>query len=183
MRRLLATGIVALISGCNGTSPQALQTNQATVDTTQRERSQKEQILDAVLQDVLTNERLEDTREFYGTAGDMKVALVSNRVYGERWPAKYRPDLPGWTVTRVEEGDERDRNKPRLLGIRIDKFSEEEAEQAGLFDDPIAVTVMNAGGDWNGDEIGAIIGGCSVYYNPKRVDSEWIVEFGGAMDP
>jgi hypothetical protein len=179
VRTLLGVAIVAFISGCSGARP----TEPAKVDAAQVKRSPKEQILDAVLQDVLTNTGLQDTREFYGTAGDKKVALVSNRDYGEPWPAKYRPDLPGWTVSRVEEGDARDRNKPHLLGIRIDKFSEDDKEQGGPFDAPIAVTVMNVGGDRNGDVIAAVIGGCSVYYTPKQVDDKWIVEFGGAMDP
>jgi hypothetical protein len=142
-------------------------------------RSDKELILDAVLHDILSNPNLKNTREFYGTPGEKQVALVTNRGYGVPWPADYRPVIAGWTVSRVEEGDKRDADKPRLLGIRIDKYSQDHKERVDLFNAPIAVTVLNAGGHKNG----AVIGGCSVNYSPKQVSGKWVVEFEGLLDP
>lgn len=179
MRVLLTVALAALISGCSENGRDITAKDRPLDEVAEIQRSDKELILDAVLHDILNNPDLKGTREFYGTAEDRRVALVTGQGYGVPWPAGYRPILPGWAVSRVEEGAEPDPNQHRLPGVRIDKYSELDKERNGLFDAPIAVTILNAGGGKNGD----VIGGCSVYYSAKRVGGEWAVEFEGLRDP
>jgi hypothetical protein len=107
------------------------------------------------------------------------VALVSNAKFGVPWPENYRPVVPeGYRVSRAAEGADAGQDQPRMLGIRIDKLDLGQKE-AGLFREPIEVTVMNAGGTQNGD----IIGGCSVYYIPVKRERGWVVESTRLQDP
>jgi hypothetical protein len=66
----------------------------------------------------------------------------------------------------------------RVLGVRLDKFDLKQ-KKAELFDTPIKVSLLNAGGTANG----AVIGGCTVYYVPKRGGKHWIVEYTATFDP
>lgn len=177
----------AALWGCTESGRDAAVKNHSPGEIAEIKRPDKELILDAVLHDVLNNPDLKDTREFYGTAGDRRIALVTDHDYGIPWPAGYQPVLPGWTVIRVEWGADPDPTELRLLGIRIHKFSEKNKEQvseknkeqAKLLDSPIEVAIFNAGGYKNG----AVMGGCSVYYRPKQVGGKWIVELAGSFDP
>lgn len=192
MRILLAIVLAAAMSGCSDNRRVTTPKDRPQDESSEIKRSDRELILDAVLHDVLNNPDLKDTREFYGTAGDHRIALVTDRDYGIAWPAGYQPVLPGWTVIRVEWGADPDPNEPRLLGIRINKFSEKNKgqvseknkEQAKLLDSPllnspINVTIFNAGGSKNGD----VIGGCIVYYRPKQVGGKWVVQLDALLDP
>lgn len=179
MRIFLAIVLAAAINGCNVNGRDTTLKNRLLGVVAEVKRSDKELILDAVLLDILNNPELKDTREFYGTAGDRRTALVTNRDYGIPWPAGYQLILNGWTVIRVEEGAKRTPDRQRLLGVRIAKFAEQDEKRDGLFDAPIEVTILNAGGAKNG----AVIGGCSVHYHPKRVGSKWVVELVGSSDP
>jgi hypothetical protein len=178
MRVLVAVGIIAMVSGCAGRSPELSAEKQPPGEARQIQRSDKELVLDAVLHDVVNNPKLKRTRGFYGTPGDKQVALVTNHDFGVPWPADYQPTLPGWTVSRVEEGVKQDTDTPRLLGVRIDKYFQEDRKRSSFFSPAIAVTVLNAGGDRDR----AVVGGCSVYYNPKQIGGKWVVEFEGLDD-
>src|SRR6266851_909105 len=179
MRILFVFVTAAVMCGCARVSPNANPGGQTPAETVQVKRSDKELILDAILSHITNDGRLKDTREFYGTPGDKHVALVNNSDYGVPWPAGYQPALPGWTFIQVEEDHKPDRNKSRLLGVRIDKYFDRDKERAELFRSPIAVSILNAGGGKNG----GVIGGCSVYYTPKQVDGKWVVECEGWDDP
>jgi len=72
----------------------------------------------------------------------------------------------------------RDAHERCVLGIRIDKFDLTQ-RQRGLHNVPIVVTLFNAGGSSNG----GVIGGCNVFYVPKRVGKRWKVECEGYLDP
>jgi hypothetical protein len=145
----------------------------------QAKRSDKEQILDAILRDVLESDFLKDVRADYGTPGDKQLVLVSNAGYGVPWPDDYRPLLPqGYQVRRPVKGAGNREDQPRVLGIRIDKFDLDQKEP-GLHRESIEITLMNAGGTKNG----AIIGGCSVYYIPTRKGAGWVVESTRLQDP
>jgi hypothetical protein len=135
-------------------------------------RPDRDLILDAVFRDVLGNEFLKEVRAGCGTPGDRRVVLVSNAEYGVPWPHDYRPLLPeGYEVRRVAEGANTGAAEPRMLGIRIDRLNLQQKE-AGMFAEPIAVTLMNPGGEQNG----AIIGGCSVSYFLSRKQGHWTAE-------
>jgi hypothetical protein len=139
-----------------------------------------ELILDAVLRDVMSNPDLKDERESYGVPGDKHVGLVSNPEYGVLWPKNYSPRLEGFTFHRVREDevDEASDEKPKMLGVRIDKLDLQQ-RQSGLMNTPIKITILNGGGTKDG----IIQGGCSVYYIPKQKGDSWVVEFSGALDP
>jgi hypothetical protein len=178
MRIVLVVLIATVLNGCGGGS-EASPDDALDSDASQVERSDQELILDAVLQDLLTNPRLDHTRAFYGTPGDTKIALVTNASYGVPWPLTYWPILPGWTISRVMEGSPRKHEEPRLLGIRIDRFSIDDDKPPDSRS-PVEVTVLNAGGNNNG---AIVIGGCHVYYRPKQVGHKWVVRFEGSLDP
>lgn len=141
---------------------------------------ERNQILDALLSDILKHPRHEHVREFYGSQIN-RVVLVTNTNYGIPWPDDYQPRLPAWGVTRAIEGEAIDLQLPRRLGVRIDRFALRNSSTASspLDNAPIAVTVFNAGGTSND----AAIGGCLIYFDIKRVDGTWCVEFAGAEDP
>lgn len=179
MRIFLAIVFATAINGCSVNGRDTTLKNRPLGEVAEVKRSDKELILDSVLLDILNNPELNDTREFYGTAEDRRIALVTNRDSGFPWPAEYQPILPGWTVSRVEEGAKRNPDQQRLLGVRLDKFAEQEEKKDQLFEAPIEVTILNAGGSKNG----AVIGGCSVYFHPKRVGGKWVVKLAASFDP
>ncbi len=116
-----------------------------------------ESALPALLADVLSNPRLKATREFYGTPGDKRFALVNSEAW--TWPKTFRPSVPGYQLAPVR------RTGNRLLGIRIDQYQGEE-------NDTIRVTLVNAGGDANG----AVVGGCTLRYTTRPGDKGTVVE-------
>jgi hypothetical protein len=141
-------------------------------------RAEQIQICDAVLNDLLNNPDLQDSRDFYGTTGDKQVALVSYSRSDCNWPSFYRPAIPGYIVLRINDGAGRDDSKPRTLGFRLDKFNPWQ-KTTGIFDAPVCVTIMNAGGSSNG----GVVGGCNVFYGLERNSGRWTVQYQGALDP
>jgi hypothetical protein len=165
-------------AGCMGDKPNDGFTSTASSTRTSA-RTDKELILDAILEDLVLAPEYEKTGHGYGTPGDKQFALVSNDSCGVAWPRDYQPSIPGYAVRRFKEGiDERDSNTNRLLGIRIDKFDLNQKEH-GMLDAPIVVTIMNVGGCKNG----GILGGCFIYYVPERVGDKWTVACVGSLDP
>jgi hypothetical protein len=136
--------------------------------------AQVEQILRAIVTDVLTNPDLKSEREFYGTPADKTLALVDCKEFG--WPKGFNPNTHGYHL--VELNSDPFANQNRVLGIRIDKFDLKQGK-IGPMDTPITVVVYNAGGSANG----AVLGGCQVSYVPKRVGKRWTVEAHGYFDP
>jgi hypothetical protein len=132
-------------------------------------------ILQSVVTDILTNPELADTRKFYGTAADRTVALVDGDKLS--WPKEFQVNLHGYkarTPVRLDPFQE----QRRVLGIRLDKFDLKE-KKSDPFEGPIEVCLFNAGGSANG----AVIGGCSVYYQPQRAGKRWTVKLLGFRDP
>jgi len=138
--------------------------------------SDVEQILHAVVKDVLTNRELKQTREFYGTPGDKHFILEDGSdVFWAKW---FRPRVPGFELIDPAE-IEVDNESPHVLGIRIDHF-DLKGKSHSPFSAPIAICISNAGGGANGQ----VIGGCTVYYSPKRQGKGWSVECStGSIDP
>jgi hypothetical protein len=174
MRLCIASGMVICLAGCVDNGQDEDHRGPTRPEAAKMAKSDKEQILDAVLQDVLTNPRFKDDRDFYGTHGDARVALVSDGDYGVPWPKAYRPSLAGYTFVHVSE-EAINREDVRVLGVRIDKYFNEDPAHANLFRTPVAVSLFNAGGYRNG----AVIGGCHYDYTPKKVGDGWILEFEG----
>jgi len=126
-----------------------------------------------VVNDVVTNPSLEDTRRFYGAPGGRTIALVNGS--SAAWPKGWQPHIPGLDVVFRSETSPLSAFlsdyvpggwqlngylrsiRPRLLGVRLDKLNLDATRD---FDDQIAVCVFNVGGD--GREP-SVIGGCIVY--------------------
>jgi hypothetical protein len=132
------------------------------------------EVLQAIVTDVLTDPGLKSTRAFYGTEKDKTVTLVDNEKLG--WPRKFQPETHSYKLVEVHKDPFLDGR--RVLGIRLDKFELKDGT-TGPFDASIEVCVFNAGGRANG----AVIGGCSVSYRPKRVGKHWTVEQIRIFDP
>ena len=141
--------------------------------------SRSRAIYDALIHDILTNPELESARDFYGTPGDHRFALVQMEDYGVPWHPSYKPSVNGFELSRAIGHTLDEQQKPRLLGIRLDKFRLDQKPDV-LLDGQIQVTLLNAGGD-GGESIH--IGGCMVYYDVKQDGTEWKVEFRGWRDP
>ncbi|HEY2414878.1 MAG TPA: hypothetical protein VGI40_21715 [Pirellulaceae bacterium] len=144
----------------------------------QLSRAEQIQICNAVLNDLLNNPELTDSRDFYGTLGDKQFALVSYLESGCRWPSWFEPSFSGYKCHRFDENSVVNHSDPRMLGFRLDKFRPLEKID-GLFDGQIIVTITNAGGSGNG----GVIGGCNFYFAAERRDGRWGIKFHGALDP
>jgi hypothetical protein len=108
----------------------------------------------ALVADVLTNPRLKATRDYCGTPGDKRFALVNSDAW--TWPKEFQPKVKGAELTApTAKGN-------RLLGIRIDSYDSAN----------IRVTLVNAGGDDNG----AAPGGCTLRYRARSEKNEWRAE-------
>jgi len=144
--------------------------------------SDREEVLRAVIQDVLTNNDLKEPREFYGTSGDRRLALVSISDYGVPWPTNFHAALDGYDVVLIQEQERKtDRTEPHLLGIRIEVFdlSKRVDRSKRLASVPVQIAILNAGGQ--GDR--PVTGACSVYYSAMKEGEKWIVRYEGSDDP
>jgi hypothetical protein len=132
-------------------------------------------VLDAIIRYILTDPDARDSREDYGTAGKNEIGLVSERTYGIAWPSDYHPKFQGWTFHELPNGVQPEHEKPRMLGIRINKFSYDKPNEDSL-EGPIAITLFNAGGWQNG----ATIGGCTLWFCAQPEKDGWgIRNLGG----
>jgi hypothetical protein len=151
------------------------------------------EVLQQVVLDLLTNPDLQSSREFYGTLRDKRIALQIDSPVA--WPKDWRPKVPGYEIRfRSAENPLLDfiywhapwgveiyslirQRTPRLLGVRLDTLH---LDPRRKYDDQICVCLFNIGGD--GGET-PVIGGCNVYYNLKREQGKWQVEYAGSFDP
>jgi hypothetical protein len=131
------------------------------------------EVLQAILDDLLTDKGMKDTRDFYGTPKAQTFTLVDGDTVG--WPRHFNPEVRGWKRVSVRLDPFED--QPRVLGIRIDRFSLKPKKEGMSY--PIAVCFFNAGGSANG----AANGGWFVYYEAKRVGKRWTVEQLGLFAP
>ncbi len=137
-------------------------------------------VLDALLNDLLNNPELQDSRDFYGTPGDKNVVLIDDPA--APLPKGYHPSVPGFKITIHPPETQAPPDADRQIGICIDKLNLEPAanETAGLFfDAPIEARMFNAGGSKNG----GVIGGCIISYRANREHDKWQVQWLGMLDP
>ena len=119
-----------------------------------------EEVLPLVVADVLKNPALKATRDFYGSPGDKRFALVDN----DAWTWSKSPPLAiaGHSLMPAK------REGQRLLGIRIEKADEGK----------ITVALFNAGGVTNGTAIGAV----SLRYLARPGEKGWTIKLAEASD-
>jgi hypothetical protein len=151
------------------------------------------EVLQQVVLDLLTNPELQSSREFYGTTGDKRIALlIDSRV---AWPKGWLPKVPGYGICfRSAENPSLDliywhapwgveiyslihQRTPRLLGVGLNTLH---LDPRLPYDDQICVCLFNIGGD--GGET-PVIGGCIVHYTLKRERGKWLVTYAGSLDP
>jgi hypothetical protein len=131
-------------------------------------RSDRDLILDAVIRDILTNPWLKVVRADYGSPDGKQIALQSLVEDGLCWPGGYHPRVVGYTFVPAPKGPV-DEKKPRMIGLRLDKFRPDE-KVSGPFDASIEVVIYNAGGVKDGDPSG----GCRLFYTVERRGKEWV---------
>jgi hypothetical protein len=119
-------------------------------------------ILPAVVDDILTNPRLQATRDFVGTSGDSRFALINSPTW--TWPKASQP-VAGFQRTQAERAGK------RLLGIRVDN--------ASITGGPITMGLVNAGGTANG----AVFGSTTVRYNARETEKGVVVELRDTQGP
>jgi hypothetical protein len=130
------------------------------------EKGALSELLPVVAADILKNPRLKNLRQFYGTPGDQRFALVNSPAW--TWTKEDRPDVAGFQLAPGQ------RTGKRLLGIRIDQY------QAGKNGDyTITASLVNAGGSDNGP----VIGGGTIRYSARSTDKGWRVELAEKLEP
>jgi len=127
-----------------------------------------EELLPAVVADILKNPRLKSTRDFYGTAADKRFALINSGVFA--WPAELPVNLADYKRCQP------DRQGKRLLAIRVDRYQEPTKENDRHV---LTVTLRNEGGNENG----AVVGSGTIHYTARQVDGAWKVELSEATEP
>lgn len=139
--------------------------------------SDRELILDAVIQDLLTNPDLEHARVWYGSPDSRKIALSKRSIVP--WPPGYTPSVKGYEFNYVDPIDGIDENKPRQLGISVNHFvfppPATPPENDPYHGVPIAVGLHDVGGNRGG--------GLAVSYSLQRKEGRWIVKYTGSERP
>jgi hypothetical protein len=193
MRRLLVVFVFVLsLFGCTkreaasvvlSTNAKAVDSAHHPVNPQQQVQSGHREILDAVILDLLTNPRLTDARDWYGSREEKHIGLNTKSFVP--WPADYVPSVPGYKFQFLNPDREIDPRTPRQLGITIHHFAfppPATPPKEDLYDGhPIAVGLFNIGG--RGGDDGVRGGGCLVYYGMKWQEGRWIVEYEGSLDP
>jgi hypothetical protein len=121
-----------------------------------------EALIPRILADALTNPRLQSTRDYCGTPGDKRFALVNSDAWP--WPKSFHPKVKGFELTPANPAGK------RLLGLRIDGRQWTSRDPDGKL--AIRVTLVNAGGSDNGQALG----GCTVTYFAHQGDKGWSIE-------
>ncbi len=167
--------VAGFFCGCDRTIPWTPEAAPSDTAAVKPAPTDEELVADAILRFVVTAKELGSTREFYGTAGQKEIILVS-----AAWPKCDYPSLAGYAVRRMLSEEQRELSRIRTIGVRLDKF-DLNYETSGEFFPPdagIEVVVFNAGGDKNG----MVVGGCRVYLSPRKVQDGWTVNCVWAED-
>ena len=153
-----------------------------------KEDSKANQILSAVVRDVLFSAENKGARAFYGTNGDKTVILLNGSGLDQKpvkWPAGFKPKIEGFTfILGHKEGVLESDDYDRRLAIRLDRFSTEPTKEAdakkhSFWDkSPIRISIQNGGGTKNG----AVIGGQTTWYSFSEKGEKWVVQNEGAID-
>jgi hypothetical protein len=134
-----------------------------------------EQILNAILNDVLTSPGLKSSRTFYGTPKDRTFTLEDTSKVA--WPAWFRPSIPGFKRIHLDP-----ENLPpfqnKVLGIAIDRW-DMSPKHGEASDVEIKIHIFNAGGEENG----AVVGACFISYVAFQKGGKWGVQCTGWLDP
>jgi hypothetical protein len=127
------------------------------------------QILQAIVENVLTDPEHKKVHSHYGTPGDAKFTLLTG--YTLNWPKNFRPVVAGFTYQQIDP-DECRSFKKRLLGIRVDTFdwtpNEKNPKSAKV------VVVLD-------DAIHGALGALRIVYHAKRDGKRWKVEWTEAF--
>ena len=120
------------------------------------------EILPALAADVLKHSRLKTLREFHGSPGDKRFALVDSPAW--TWTKEDSPAIAGFQLTPAQ------RTGKRLLGIRIDKYQwKQDGDYASY---AITVSLVNAGGADNGPAIGS----GTIRYMARSGEKGWSIK-------
>jgi hypothetical protein len=143
-------------------------------------------ILDAIIRDVLTNQELASTREFYGGVGTRTVRHAG-------FPPGYQPRLPGYYFEPLPSSNLGSGLKLTLnfSGIWIDQPPPKEAKDNFRKLRPsypaergALLSFYNSGGPTtNGNLLTTTMGGCMIGYEIRQITNGWKVGLLGYWDP
>ncbi len=130
-------------------------------------------ILRELVVDIVTGEAFARTRNFYGTPGEKRFALVDGKVV---WPKWFQAGLVGYQQLRVVP--ERSTEKNRLYGITLHTL-EIQRKNNKIVGVEISVSISNVGGHANG----GVIGSCHVTWRGTKNGKKWTWSYGEIIDP
>jgi hypothetical protein len=193
-QRLVIAGVAACIVGLGATA--ALRSQPASqpdfgspihwVTVNADAASRDANILNSVIRDVLTNQELASTREFYGGMGNRTVRHTG-------FPPGYQPWVAGYYFEPLPSSNLGSGLKLTLLlsGIWIDQPPPKEAkDDFRTLRPPYPVergallSFYNSGGPTtNGNLLTTTMGGCMIGYEIRQTTNGWKVGLLGHLDP
>jgi hypothetical protein len=141
----------------------------------------REIVLEAVLRDLLTHPMHSQVIDDYGVPGAKEVALaIDSKV---PWPEAFAPSVPSYKVHLLRVDDVTlDAEKPALACIELRKFQfdpKRDKYDGEPLGGPIELGIFTS----RGSKGGGAVGGCTVWYDYRRVASKWEIVFAGVVDP
>ncbi len=132
-------------------------------------------VLESVLKDFLTNERLVNIRNEQARGGSVSILVAvlidcDDNNYDRTWPRNTGTNTPGWKVLRGEEFDPAVLSEGELpvVMINIDRNDFRMGKPEFYLDGPVQVSVTQIGKD--GKPSG--IGGCFLSYYINSIDGD-----------
>lgn len=115
------------------------------------------ELLPALVRDALTNPRLKGLRDYFGTPGASRFALVAGDAW--TWPKELRADVAGYRLAPAAKTGK------RLLGLRAGGYRETGKSVE------VTIALVNAGGAANGAAAGSAV----LRYRARQHEKGWTV--------
>jgi hypothetical protein len=151
--------------------------------------AQRMQVLDSLLEDILTNPKRAWIRDCYALPGSLDVGLAANGKIP--WPKDYSPSVPGYSFHYLDPKRAIGEHEARMLGVSIRHFAFPPPPplpaQAAMDDAysgyPLAVAIFNIGGKADGYDPGAVDATLRMHYAIEKQEGKWVVRLGSASCP
>jgi hypothetical protein len=134
--------------------------------------SDRDALLAAVVQDLLTHSDYRHVIDDYGVPGAKEYALATNSEVP--WPEGFASPVPGYKLhwLRLGVDEPLDSEKPALACISLSKLQFD--PNRDKFDDESTA---------RGSKGGGFLGGCTVWYDYRRAAGRWEVVCAGLVAP
>lgn len=176
--------VITLLPGCGGSNPMSHpkdHTGLVALDQQASRDSDRKALLEVVIRDLMTDPKHRQAIDSYGVPEAREYALaIDSKV---PWPESFVPSVPGYTAHLVRTKDlSLDVRKPALTCIELRKF-EFDPNRDKTDDNPLSGPIELGIFTVRGSKGGGAIGGCTVWYDYRRVAGKWEVVFAGELDP